>query len=62
MNEDGSDQRKISVAPISGITGISPDGNWVAAWVLGATEDNDQAQIVYSVYGGTQQRLCDGRS
>ena len=61
MNENGSESRRISSAPIGDVSAISPDGMWVVAWTVGGAEDKLPAQIAYAVDGAGQQRLCDGR-
>lgn len=54
VNEDGGDLRKLVQA--SNLFDASPDGQWVAAWVTGATRHSVQ---VFPVGGGAPILLCE---
>lgn len=53
---DGTGLRKIVAA--SNLLGVSPDGQWVAAWMSGPTDELPNAALIYPVAGGSATLLC----
>src|SRR4030095_3658234 len=54
VRDDGTGLQKLALPhPVYLLYGVSPDGQHVAAWANGLTEDTANAVIVYSVRDGT---------
>jgi Tol biopolymer transport system component len=56
VKEDGSELKKFVQA--SNLFGVSPDGQWVVAWVTSTTEEISDAIMLYPVGGGSPTLLC----
>jgi hypothetical protein len=59
MKPDGSELRKILPTSIIRLPAVSPDGQWLVAWVSVPTEESGSAFQAYRLADGTVKRICD---
>lgn len=60
INEDGAARRKIFPNPVIYLINMSPDRQWIVAWVERPGEELPQAVVAYPVSGGAGKVLCTG--
>ena len=59
VRQDGTNLRKAIEGPIHfGPYSVSPDGNHVASWVQGSTEDTARSVMVFPLNGGAPTTIC----
>ncbi len=58
MNMDGTRRQKVVADPIIFFTGVSPDGNWVLAFVSSSAEESTAEGVAISAAGGKRLRIC----
>jgi DNA-binding winged helix-turn-helix (wHTH) protein/Tol biopolymer transport system component len=58
MKEDGIGKQKVTPAPLIYLMAVSPDGQWVVAWVAYEGEESTQALVAYPMGGGPQKLIC----
>jgi Tol biopolymer transport system component len=58
INEDGSGLKKVSPDEAVFIYDASPDGKWIAAWMVGSSEQNRNSIVVYPTDGGSSTLIC----
>jgi Tol biopolymer transport system component len=58
MKEDGTARQKLIPDPVIYLIAVSPDGQWVVAWVAYHGEETTQALIAYPVGARPKQVLC----
>jgi serine/threonine protein kinase len=59
MKPDGSELRKLLPTSIIRLPAVSPDGQWLIAWVSVPTEESGSAFQAYHLADGTVERICD---
>ena len=60
MSDDGSVRRKVVPDPVIYLISVSPDGQWVVAWISTAGEETPNAIVAYPVSGGQPVRIQPG--
>jgi hypothetical protein len=60
MKADGTDRRKVSSQRILDLSGVSPDGRWVAAAAPNSDEQLTASMIAFAVDGSATVELCVG--
>lgn len=59
VRQDGTDLRKAIDGPIHfGPYSVSPDGNHVAAWVQGSSEETARSVVLFPLNGGAPTTIC----
>jgi DNA-binding winged helix-turn-helix (wHTH) protein/Tol biopolymer transport system component len=58
MKEDGAGKDKITPDPVIYPIAISPDKQWVVAWVAYEGQDTKQALVAYPLGGGRKRLIC----
>ena len=58
MKEDGTGKEKVTPDPVIYLIAISPDGQWVVAWVAYQGEETTQALVAYPMGGGPKKLIC----
>jgi DNA-binding winged helix-turn-helix (wHTH) protein/Tol biopolymer transport system component len=58
IKEDGSGRQKLIQDPVIYLIAVSPDGQWVVAWVAYHGEETTQALVAYPVSGGPRELIC----
>src|SRR5207237_6872196 len=59
MKADGSNRRKLFPDPVIRLTGASPDGEWITAWVALAGEETTLITEAYRIADGKKVRVCN---
>jgi serine/threonine protein kinase/Tol biopolymer transport system component len=62
MKEDGTGQEKLISDPVIYLLAVSPDGQWVVAWVARKAVESSQAVAAYPSSGGPAKVICEGCS
>ena len=62
IKEDGTGQEKLISDPVIYLLAVSPDGQWVVAWVAKKDVDSSQAVVAYPSAGGPAKLICEGCS
>lgn len=57
-NEDMTLGEKISAEPIIYLIAVSPDGQWLVAWVPYGGDGSTQALVAYPTHGGEKKLIC----
>ena len=60
MRQDGSERRKVTPDPVIYLINVSPDGQWVIAWIPAPGEESPNAIVAYPVSGGRPVRIQPG--
>ena len=58
MKADGSDRRKLLTESVIRLVGVSPDGQWIVAWVASMGEDSTLVTEAYKIADGGKVRVC----
>ena len=58
MKEDGTGKEKVTEDPVLYPIAISPDGQWVVAWVAYQGGETMQALVAYPLGGGPKKLIC----
>jgi len=58
MKEDGTGKEKVTPDPVIYLVAMSPDGQWVVAWVAYQGSETTQALVAYPVGGGPKKLIC----
>ena len=58
MRQDGSERKKVLEQPVLYLVAVSPDGQWVVAWLEEQGPDKPRAVVAYPVGGGAGVILC----
>jgi Tol biopolymer transport system component len=58
MKEDGSGKERVTPDPVIYLIAISPDGQWVVAWVAYQSDETTQALVAYPMGGGPKKLIC----
>lgn len=59
MKTDGSELSKVLPNPIIHLPGVSPDGQWLTAFVPQSNADSSTAVVAYRVSDGTATPICN---
>lgn len=59
MKPDGSDLHKLLPNPIIRLPSVSPDEQWLIAWVPLPNEESASAVLAYRLADGSATRICD---
>jgi DNA-binding winged helix-turn-helix (wHTH) protein/Tol biopolymer transport system component len=57
-NEDMTLSEKIIAEPIIYLMAVSPDGQWLVAWVAYGGDGSTQALVAYPTHGGEKRLIC----
>ena len=57
-NEDLTLSEKIITEPIIYLMAVSPDGQWLVAWVAYGGDGSTQALVAYPTHGGEKKLIC----
>lgn len=57
-DEDGTHSEKVVADPIIYLIAVSPDGQWLVAWIAHASDDSTQALVAYPARGGPKTLIC----
>jgi DNA-binding winged helix-turn-helix (wHTH) protein/Tol biopolymer transport system component len=58
MKEDGTGKKKVTPDPVIYLMAVSPDGQWLVAWVPYQGEETTQAMVAYPMDGGPKNLIC----
>jgi len=56
--EDGAQSEKVIADPIIYLIAVSPDGQWLIAWIAHGSDESTQALVAYPTRGGTRKLIC----
>ncbi len=59
MKEDGTERRKLRDDPVLSLAGVSPDGEWAAAWAPTQGEEVSNVMLAFPTRGGPALHICD---
>jgi len=57
-NEDMTLSEKIIAEPIIYLMAVSPDGQWLVAWIAYGGDGSTQALVAYATHGGEKKLIC----
>jgi hypothetical protein len=58
MKENGTVSEKVVSEPVIYLIGVSPDGQWVVAWIAHGGDESTQALVAYPTRGGPKKLIC----
>lgn len=60
IKQDGTGREKVVADPVMYLLSLSPDGDWIIAWVASDTQGRSQQVVAYPTRGGPPKRICVG--
>jgi eukaryotic-like serine/threonine-protein kinase len=59
MNEGSALSEKVVADPIIYLIAVSPDGQWLVAWIAYGGDESTQALVAYPTRGGPKKLICN---